>query len=540
MQVNEPLNKPLSYSYTTVFNIGAILLITLAQLGWLAFIMGSKLALVNLLPAAVFISVWTLFITHYYAHKPLVWFLLLMPVLILNLRLPVTVFHDLQVVNWLMYLIMAVTVGRHMMGLFSSRKEKLFLVFTVVLLAASAMTHLGLDSPYTYTFRMMNGLPSAYAGVDNNATWECAYERPQFPVHCDARHFIASEKIFTEPGFNPSYSVVLTRFLHGYLNSLAGLDGTRWWVNLSLNCLFWFFACVCVYRISTLLKQSNLVAGLSMLCCASGIGFIDMLAQPLPYLLAYAYGSIAIWATMELIYSELDKWRIALFIILIASVVMVYDAYPLILACALLLFLDKKKQAAVCILLLSVIFTVMWRVFSMKMVLGTQGNSSHGNTGALLMLDVLKWLDVVKTANVMEFFRLSLIGSLAYLYGNLIIGVVAAWAYIFGVARPATSSHEQKTLLNALIILNILVLLATLFAVPQMTDLSPTTSMQPRLAFYSYPINMIALTLISVAWLKKYAWITPLILFIVVNINLSGLTSIDMLFDYGRVGIYWK
>jgi len=272
-----------------------------------------------------------------------------MPVLILNLRLPVSVLRDFQVVNWLMYLIMVATVGRHILTMFSTPKEKLFLILTVILLTVSAVTHLGLDSPYTYTFRMMNGLSSSYVGTDNNSTWECAYEGAQYPVHCDSRHFVASEKIFTEPNFDPSYSVVLRRFLHGYLNSLAGLEGTRWWVSLGLNFMFWFFACMCIYRICILLKQSNRVAGLSMLCCASGIGFIDMLAQPSPYVLAYAYGPFVLWATMELIYSKLDKWRIALFVTLIASSIMAYDAYQLILVSVLLLFLHKKQHAAILI-----------------------------------------------------------------------------------------------------------------------------------------------------------------------------------------------
>jgi len=175
------------------------------------------------------------------------------------------------------------------------------------------------------------------------------------------------------------------------------------------------------------------------------------------------------------------------------------------------------------------------------MVLGTQGAPCiSGRTISLLMLDLTTWFDTVKTANMAAIFHMSASGMLAYLYGNVIVGALAAWSYISGVARSASNTPEQKTLLRTLFVLNAITLLSSLFIVPQMTVFSPSTDMLPRMAFYSYPINMIALTLISIAYLKKYAWITPLVLFIAVNINLTGLASLDMLFDYGRTGIYWK
>jgi hypothetical protein len=379
--------------------------------------------------------------------------------------------------------------------------------------------------------------------VDNNVTWECPYERPQYPVHCDARHFIASERIFTEPDFDPSYSVLLQRFEHGYLNSLAGMEGTRWWVNLGVNFTFWFFACVCVYRIARLLKKDETVAGMAMLCCASGLGFIDMFAQPSPYLLAYAYAPIVIWATMEMIFRENDRWRTALLILAIASVVMVYDAYQLILVSVLLLLLSRKRIQAAAVLVLPAVFTLTWKLFSLNMVLGTQGNiDSPTSTGSLLKLDVETWLQIVKKLdmNYGVLFRFIENGTLAYLYGNVVIGAVAAWAYIFKSGRKGWDVPEQRMLIVTLTALNLLMLLATIFVSPQMMMLSPSSGMQPRIAFYSYPINMIALILLVSPWLKKNIWIVPLVLLVVANINLSGWVSLDMLFDYGRVGMFWK
>jgi hypothetical protein len=541
MAVNPTAGQPSARSYIASSDIGIIIAITLLQYFWLVETIGLRIALVNFFPAVVLITVWTLFISHYYAGKPYLRILLLLPVLILCLRLPVTLSRDLQVVNWLMVGIMVGTVVRQIVMSFPAQAEKIYLILAFVILCANTFHHLGFDSPYTYTFRISNSVASAYVGVDNYDTYECAYFQTKFPVHCDAHHFSLSELIFTEPALDPSESVVLQRFLHGYLNSLAGLDGTRYWGNLMLNITFWFFACACIYRICRLLKLDRDIAGIAMLCCASAWGFVSMVAQPEPYMLAYAYALIVIWATLELIYNELDRRRTILFIILIASIVMIYDAYQMILISVFLLFFHKKRSAAISIFLLQFLFTAIWSIFSLKMVLGTQGDiTSDSHSIANITLDITTWLNIVKTLDFSKAIHYSFTGMQAYLYGNLIIGAIAAWAYICGLSRPRSTTPEQKTLLLMLVILNVLVLASAIFIVPQMYHWSPESGMQPRIFFYSFPINMIALVLIASRWLKKYTWSIPVLLLIVANINLTGLASIDMLFDYGFFGIYWK
>jgi hypothetical protein len=533
---------PANSTQSSLYDAGLIAALTAFQFLWLALFADVKLALINLFPAAVFIAVWTLFINRHYADRPAARNWLLLPVVLLTLRLHITLFSGLQFANWILCLVVAGVVVRHILTLFDTREGKLVLLVTGVLVLMNAAHHLGLNSPYTYSFRLINGLPSAYAGADNNATWECAYERPKYAVHCDARHFVASERIFTEKTFDPSYSVLLQRFLHGYLNSLAGVEGTRWWVNLGVNMTFWFFACVCVYRICTLLKFDRKIAQLALLCCASAWGFVAMVAQPAPYMLAFAYAPIIVWATLELIYNEWDPRRATLLVIVIASVVMVYDAWQLILASALLLFLHKKKRTAAAVVALPIVFTLIWKFFSMQSVLGTQGDVvSPGSTPFLLKMDIQAWLDVVKTFNVAEAFRLSKTGLLAYLYGNLIIGAVAAAIYMYlGWHRRKLATPEQTTFLIMLVLLNALVLASMIFVTPHLYFLSPSTGMQPRIAFYSYPINLIALALITYPWLKSYAWIVPLLLLVVANINMSGWVGIDMMFDYGTLRTFWK
>ena len=91
-----------------------------------------------------------------------------------------------------------------------------------------------------------------------------------------------------------------------------------------------------------------------------------------------------------------------------------------------------------------------------------------------------------------------------------------------------------------LITLNGLAILSLIFIAPQMQALSPSSGMQARIAFYTFALNLLALTSIFVPKLNKQAWLIPLLLFALANINLTGLASIDLLFDYGRVGVFWK
>jgi len=541
MLATSTAEQPSARSYFALPDIGIIIAIALLQYTWLVLSIGRGFAALNFFPAVVLITVWTLFVSHYFAGKPALRILLLLPVLILCMRLPVTLSRDLQVINWLMIAIMVGTVARQIVTAFPSKAEKIYLLIAFIVLSANALHHLGLDSPYTYTFRLSNSVASAFSGVDNYDTYECMYYQTKFPVHCDAHQFSHAELIFTEPSHDPSESVVLQRFLHGYLNSLAGIDGTRYWCNLLLNMTFWFFACACIYRICRLFKLDKDIAGMAMLCCASAWGFVDMVAQPEPYMLAYAYALIVIWATLELIYSELDRRRTILYIILIASIVMIYDAYQMILISAFLLFIHKKRSAAISVFLLQFAFTAIWSLFSLQMVLGTQGDiTSESHSIANITLDIATWLDIVKTFNFSKAIHYTLTGMQAYLYGNLVIGAVAAWAYIIGLGRPKSSTPEQKTFLLTLIVLNVLVLASAIFIVPQMFHWSPETGMQPRILFYSFPINMIALVLIASRGLRKYMWAVPALLLVVANIDLTGLASIDMAFDYGMFHIYWK
>lgn len=520
--------------------VGIILILSLLQFIWLAWRIDTRVALVNLLPTVVLLSIWTLFVeTFQTADRRWKALALLLPFM-LALRLPLTVSITLAPLGPVLMLAMAAMVMKSAGRALEPGSLKPLLLALAMLLV-SAGTHLGLDSPYTYTFRLMNGLASEYSGVDNNRTWECAYENPRYVVHCDARHFIASEKIFTEPDYDPSFSVVLQRFLFGYLNSLIGLEGHRWLASVGINVLFWFFTCLAVYRVGLITTGNRKIADVSMLCCASAWGFVDMVAQPAPYLLSYAWATIGLWATLELTAENVDRRRQALLMLVIASVVMVYDAYQLILAYTLLLILNRKYFATVAIFATQLLFAAFWRYISMRLVLGTEGDLASPASGkSNFALDFITWWRTITEFNVPVFTRFTATGIQAYLYGNLIIGAAAAWLYVALALAGKCGRHHSRQLLTSLLCINIAVLMAIVFVVPQMYFWSPATGMQPRLAFFSYPVNLVALSLLAVWWLGRYALLLPIALFLAANVDLTGLASLSVLFDYGVIGLFWK
>jgi hypothetical protein len=507
------------------------------QFLWLCGFIDHWVALINLLPTAMFFAMWTSFASHCYANDVRRRLLLLLPALVLTLRLPLTLSPVLEPLSWLLVCGMAGFVVLRLGKTFRQAGELRYLLLTAALVGVNTLTHTGLDSPFTYTFRLINGLPSAFAGADDDRTWECAYERPDYAVHCDARHFIASERIFTEPHFDASYSVVLPRFWSGYLNSLVGIEGHRWLASLLVNAVFWLLACLAVHRVATLLQQSRQTAAIAMLSCASAWGFVSMVAQPAPYALAFAYGVFVVWATVELVLGEHELWP--LLPLVIVSVVMVYEAYPLLLASALFLLFYRRYKTAAVVLLGPLVLTLLWRFVFLRMVLGTEGALDDSASGVSnLALDFGTWWQALITFDVAQLGRLALFGIGAYLIGNLLIGSVAAGFYVAVRIKEQGRAAWQEPYVRLLVYLNGAVLLATLFVAPQMRHWSPNTGMQPRLAYFTYPTNLIALA--ALPFTKKHLWLVPVLLFLLANIDLTGLATLPLLFDYGALQLVWK
>lgn len=514
----------------------------LLQFVWLLCTLDGRMAGVNLLPAGLLIIVWALFVSEYLRPQSLRQYcLFLMPVFLLTLRLPVSLHAHFIWLNWGLSTAMLGLLAAQILKVFPRGLPRLLLLLAAASILFNTGTHIGANSPYTYTERLLRGLAPSYQGVDNNLTWECPLDTPQNVVHCDMRHFIAPERLFTEPGFDPSYSVVLQRFLHGYLVSLVSISGIRFWMNVLTNAVFWLLAVVALYRSGKLLGFTDEVAGCAMLCCASGIGFVDMVSQPLPYALAYAYGVIAIWAVVALIYGNLNRTRAALMVLIIAMLLLIYDAFQLVAALAFVLYMHRRRWSAAGIVIGGLLLTTMWRLFSLQMVLGTQGNlESYATTKVLIGLDFTVWREVLSTFDIATVSHLGATGFVAYLYGNLFIGALAMWAYIVGFGAQHRLSDGERTLYMTLLAVHVMVIASMIFLVPQMMMVSRRTAMQPRFAFYGYPISMIALTCLLWRYYRPFIWVVPIFLFFLVNLNLFGFAGVDLLFNNGSWGWYWK
>jgi hypothetical protein len=545
---------------------------TLFQCLWLSLWLSPKVGLVNLLPALLFLGLWYFFIkTTYSAQRFWLYFL---PALGLTLRLPVVWSMWLVPLNGLLFGWLVVLLFKPIVAYFNRQKQVFLFVVTAVIVLFNTLGHVSLNSPYTYTFRTANHLASDYQGVDNNTTWECPYEQRFYAVNCDMRHFVASETIFTNPDPQAvGFSVLLSRFWYGYLNSLIGFSGLRWLASLVVNDGLWLLACVAIYRVCHLAQLGQTIAELSLLCAASSWGFIHFVGQPSPHVAAYAYSAYALWATFEILGTQalnpLDPYtlrRRTLLAALIATGALAYQVYPVTLACLGVLLCYRQWVIAIGIAIAQGVCSTVWKEISLKLFLGTVGAVDHQSSGSQnILYDFKTWLGVLQTFDVPKAFALFSKASLAYFYGSFGVGCIAALVFMGWLWRQNADSKKlmpqlasQLTpnsldtsaffkqsgahiLLLTSVSLCVLTFAATLFIVPQMAIWSPASGMQPRLSYFAYAINLIAIAAIATRYLPAYWRYAPaLITFIVSNIDVAGLTSVAMLFDFGNWGWYWK
>lgn len=539
------------------------------QCAWMSLFTSSKVGLLNFLPTLIFLTIWYLFVK--VEIKPKYFWYCFSFAWLLTLRLPLTVARVLEPLNWILYFSIAGLV-LYKIGQYYKLRQQLALLFaTVVLILFNSLSHISLNSPYTYSFRVVNNLPSTYASsIDNNQTWECPYETANFMVTCDMRHTIAVEKMFTDSKYDAIFSVYLVRFFYGYLSSLIGFDGHRWIASFTLNLLFWLFACTALFKTCILTKLSERVAAIAMLCCACSWGFVSFVGQPAMYLAAYAYAAIIIWATVEIIYCKSAKKTILLSLIVLSGS-LVYDIYPLILACLLLLVTQKKSFIAILILILQLLLTSFWSKVFLGQVLGTIGDQASSGNIHDLKNSFNTWINLVTKLDFTQAIEFISKGTQSYIYGSMIFGTVASTIFLLYLLAANTvkgckesngvltllsspisvylsiddrqiksTENNTKLLLNLSFFVCFLVLISTIFINPASHHWSPNSGMMPRLAFYTYPINTMALAAITEGLLSKKAFIVVLFTFFISNLDLTGNASISQFFDYGLIGIYWK
>jgi hypothetical protein len=557
-QVVEP--KPVGW-LDLLTDAGIVAAFTIAQSVWLTLLISPKIGLINLLPTFIFLAAWYLFVKT--DIQKYTWFAFALG-FVLTLRLPLTISRSLEPVNWVIYAIAIGLILQRIISYFKREQKISLLIATVAIVLFNSFTHISLNSPFTYSFRMVLGTPSHHvSGQDNNSTWECPYDftdaATEIVVHCDMRHFIASEKIFTLPNYDASFAVFLKRFFYGYLSSLTGFQGNRWFASFILNIVFWLLTCAAMFRIcmlTNLRKINENIPAIATLCCATSWGFVSFVAQPSPYLLAYAFTTFMVWMSLEIIYGDRDELnqngqklnirQLALFAVITFAASLTYELYPVALACIIILLIYRQFAISAVILAGQIISPLVWSKVFLQKVLGTIGVQE--GVAQNIPMSIKAWTNVLTQLNYSQAAQYIAKGSLSFLYGGMIFGTLAAVAliaYLLIQLRAQRSVLDTATFEGNKIILilcacfSILFFLAGIFLAPTAQFWSPT-GMIPRFLYYPYAANTIALAAIATITLKKYAYIVPVLTFLVANVSLFGIASLTYFADYGVVGLYWR
>lgn len=510
------------------------------QYFWLQHHLGSKPALLHLIPGSLTLA-GVMALSALTWRKQWVRWAVFAGYNLLALRPAVTLDESLAWLQWGAFLAIVVAALGTAVQRLAQEGSGRWLLLAFALVVFNSISHLSLESPFTHTYRLIAGQPSNFNGVDNNTTWECGYDGTALAVQCDARHFVASELIFVDSEFDASYSVVLVRFYSGFLNSLLGSDGLRWHASLAMNMLLWMMSCVVVYRLARLWELTPVAARAAMLANASAWGFVSLVAQPAPYLPAYVFGIFSIWAAAELALARTPSMlRTGALVLLMVLTTGIYESYPVSLACLIVLCWYRRFGAAALMVVGQIALTAVWKQVGLAQILGTLGNMDSASSGASnLSHDIQTWWAIVTGLEISRFFMFIGVGTLAYLFGNLIFGSIAGVGVVVRERRWVKGGDPQRCFWLMLLLVNLLMYAAMVFIVPQTFHWSPSTGMQPRLAFFSFSLNLIAACYWVHAVRPKYVWAVPVACFIIAAIDKTGFASIAMLFDYGSPGWYW-
>jgi hypothetical protein len=527
-------------------DFGIITLATIFQCIWMSWFETTKVGLMNILPTFIYLSIWYFFCKTQLNSKiesPYFWLFFLLG-FSLSLRFPLVISQNLEPLSWITYLTMICLIFYKLGNYFIQQQRLLLFIITCLILLQNSFAHVSLNSPYSYVFRVRDGLTSAYsASADNFKTFECGYEDRDFVTSCDMFTYMDIEKILTDRDFNNAEAnFYLRRFFYSYLSSLIGYIGHRWWAGFSLNLLLWMGACVAIYKSCLLFKFDKRVAAIAMLCCSSSWGFIHFVGQPGPYVASYAMCAIMIWSTLEILISN-KLQEIVFYTLLVLSGSVLYDIYPVTLACLIPLFARKKYIPALSILILQVLFAFLWRNIFMLHVLNTVGNQA-GNLRVLYgSLNV--WINALvhlEFGKILSFFSKGLI---SFIYAGLIFGTIAGVIFIGQLLKSFFKETNEDIKENTSLLLwffipfCLLIVGAEIFITPEL-EYWTSLGLQPRLGFYTFSLFTIALATLSNQVLKKYAYIVPVITFVIANLDVTGFVSMTMFFDMGFVGIYWR
>jgi hypothetical protein len=532
--IAKPENQIIPTDVLLVFAFTAI------QCIWMSVLTSLQVGLINILPTFMFLAMWYLFTKLEY--KKYFWICFSVG-FILTLRLPLTLSRGLEPFSWIVYIVLIGLVIYKIATYFQQNKKLLLVAIAALIVLHNSFAHVSLNSPYSYVFRVRDNLPSQYSsGTDNIKTFECRYEGKDMITSCDMGTYTDIERIFTDRDFNnASANFYLRRFFFSYLSSLIGYPNNRWIASFSINLLLWLFACASVYKICLLVNLGENVAVIAMLICASGWGFIHFVGQPGAYLASYAYSAIALWASIILIGTK-DVYKTALMLLIILSGTIIYDVYPIALACAFLAIAYKRFVEAGVIVIGQIVLAFLWRNIFSENILGTSGTNI---TTSLITNSLETWKSIFLQLNFQQAFHYISHGTLSFVFAGFIFGTIASIFTIYKLATKYFKEDSQNrdtnnlTLLVIYTSLSVLILLSSIYLAPEV-KLWTTYGLQPRFAYYTYPIDAIALSIIANTNFKKFSFVLPVVAFLIANMDITGLVSVALFFDFGFWGIYWR
>ncbi len=528
--------------------VAIALFFTLCQFLWLYQRISLKVGIINILPTFIYLLGWICYCHSFFNNCLITWIAFLIG-FSLTLRLPLTVANSWELPNWILVILFALflflPIGRY----FSTRRRSLILLCTTVIVLFHSYSHIWLNSPFTYTFRLVNHLESNYTGVDNNTTWECPYEQPTIVVHCDMRHFIASEKIFTDPEYDPSFSVFLRRFFYGYLSSLVGYEGHRWFASFSINIFAWLIACVCIFRICILLNLKEEIAGIAMLTCASAWGFVSFVGQPAPYLLAYALSIVLPWSTLEIIKDKKTNSSRNLFLSTIfLTGLLVYDLYPVFIICTFIFLFNKAYSYGINLTTLQVLLSLSWSKFLMPQVLGTEGNLRNSQ---VISKSFTGWISALYSYDLSSMGTYIKNGILSFIIASFGIGFLALATFLGMLCLNYTDleiwndrdhiNYARRNTFTYFLGLSLLTLLASIFLAPEALFWNPSNGLLPRFNFYYFSPVIISATCLLYNYGKRISYCLPALCFVLPLLDsIGGIATVPLLFDYGQFRLVWK
>jgi hypothetical protein len=207
------------------------------------------------------------------------------------------------------------------------------------------------------------------------------------------------------------------------------------------------------------------------------------------------------------------------------------------------LFIYKRPILGILVPSLSIGLSLIWKYVSLQQILGTVGDVGNmSSPSSNLTYSFQHWIKAISNFDLGTIWQYLINGLITYLYGGMIFGTIASVSLVFYLLvkkKNVDDSGNYQLLFNISICLCGVMLIAMFFVSPQSEIWSPT-KVYPRLAFYTYPINTLAIAFFADKLINRWSYALPTLTFVVANTTITKLASMSAFFEYGLVGWYWQ